>query len=107
MAVLRMEFWNIWSICDPARIRAILARAIVRQAWNCRLLPEASVPKSVIFGTVNRVSRRCSKNPKFHTFCQSPAGVTECSRSPLLATPARAEINYKRPNCGRNSVVEC
>lgn len=45
MAVLRMEFWNIWNICDPARIRAILARAIVRQAWNCRLLPEASVPK--------------------------------------------------------------
>jgi hypothetical protein len=68
------EFWNI---AHQARIRAFLARLVDDSIWFSRLATKGGVTKKVFFGTWHRVSRRCSKTPKFardslsllHRFC--------------------------------------
>jgi hypothetical protein len=56
---------DFWNFAHQARIRVFLERLVGKSAWFSRPAGKGGVTKEVIFGTGNRVSRRCSKNPKW------------------------------------------
>ena len=55
---------DFWNSRHEARIRGLLEHGRLEIALFFRADRNPSVPKEVIFGTVNRVCRRCSKNPQ-------------------------------------------
>jgi len=63
-----MVFWNL---THEARIRPFLERTVVKLATFSRPAEKGDVTMNAIFGTWNRVSRACSKNPQIQ-ICSSP-----------------------------------
>jgi hypothetical protein len=63
VAFAATEFWNFLLRIHAARIRPILEHGPHSLAWFFRAICSRRVTKEMIFGTWNRVSRTCSKNP--------------------------------------------
>jgi hypothetical protein len=58
---------DFWNFTHAARIRPFLEQAVRKSVWFSSRFAEGRVTEEVIFGTVNRVSRRCSNNPKMRS----------------------------------------
>jgi hypothetical protein len=56
---------DFWNLAHEARIRVFLERLVYNSTWFSRSAEKRGVTKEVIIGTVNRVWRCCSNNPKF------------------------------------------
>src|SRR5262245_52596703 len=87
---------DFWNLAHPARIRVFLEQAIGKAAWFSRSAAREGVTIEVIFGTANRVSHRCSKNPKMASACPAKLACPEQCRGARSTLCRKARSIFHR-----------